>query len=125
MTQHRVLIADDDHKLLKAMRARLEAAGFEVVETQDSYQAVEQARRWIPDVLILDINMPAGGGFSVHDRITKIPELNNTRVIYITGEDPARVDELVCKSGAFAVIHKPFEASAIVNAVWEALLVEH
>lgn len=122
MPIQKILIADDDVRLLEAMKTRLAAIGFEVVTTQDSYQALEQARKVKPDVLVLDINMPAGNGFSVQQRVQRCPELGNVPVIYVTGEDPDKVDEIAMAMGAFAVLHKPFESSDLVDTIMDALI---
>ena len=70
--RRRILIADDDRNLLQALTVRLDAAGYDVITTQDAYQALDFARKHRPDLLLLDINMPAGSGFSVHERIAKV-----------------------------------------------------
>ena len=121
MSSKTILIADDDLLLLKAMKTRLEAAGFRVVATQDSYQAVDHARRLNPDLLVLDINMPAGSGFTVQQRVENLPELSCTPVIYVTGEDPDQVDGIAAQMGAFSVLHKPFGASELLDTAQRAL----
>jgi len=117
----KILIADDDRDLLTSLSVRLEAEGYEVVCVQDSYQAVEQARKACPDALILDINMPAGDGFSVQDRVNKMTDLNGIPVIYLTGERSVRVTELAKAHHAFALIFKPFETKDLLSAVRSAV----
>lgn len=121
MTTKTILIADDDRGHLMAMKVRLEAEGFTVIGTQDAYHAVEQARKFKPDLLILDINMPAGTGFSVQERLNNFPELSNIPVIYVTGEDPDRVDSIAQEIGAFAVLHKPFDSSDLTDTCKRAI----
>lgn len=123
MAAKTILIADDDTGLLEALAVRLEAEGFEVISTRDAYQALAIARRDRPDLLLLDINMPAGNGFSVQERIGKIEELAGTPIIYITGEEPGTVDRTALELGAFAVVHKPFETAALLDTVRGALCV--
>lgn len=118
----KLLIADDDLNLLKALTVRLESAGFEVITTQDAYQALEFARRSRPDALLLDINMPAGNGFSVQERISKIEELAGIPVIYITGDESEAVDRNARKLGAFAIIHKPFKTEKLLDIVHSAIV---
>jgi len=89
----KILVADDDRRLLESLTVRLENAGFEVRCAEDGYQAVQMANRWRPDVAILDINMPAGDGFSVHERIKTLRGgvLEGVPIIYLTGERSPRV----------------------------------
>lgn len=117
MESRRILIADDDLKLLEALTVRLEAEGFDVIATQDAYQALALARRDQPDLMLLDINMPAGNGFSVQERASEIEELSDTPIIYITGEEPDVVDATAEELGAAAVVHKPFETAELLDAI--------
>lgn len=116
-----ILIADDDVALLAALKARLEAAGYSVVATQDGYSAIDRAAHLCPDLLILDVNMPAGDGFSVQARMNKIDELANTPVIYLTGSSDETIDQSAAALGAFAVIHKPFQTEDLLTTVACAL----
>ena len=121
MASKSILIADDDLGLLQALATRLEAEEYRVTVTQDAYHALALARRYVPDLLLLDINMPAGSGFSVQERIKKIDELAAVPVIYITGEPPESVDQAAEQLGAFAVIRKPFETNHLLDTIRSAL----
>ena len=121
MRRHIILIADDDTRMLTLMRVRLEAQGFNVIAAHDGYQAVDMARHHEPDVIITDVQMPAGSGFTVQERIDKIEEIAGTPIIYVTGADPDSVDAQALAMGAYTVLHKPFTASALVDSVLGAL----
>ena len=121
MSKKTILVADDNFQLLRALSVRLEAEGYRVVEAQDAIQAVSAARQCNPDLLILDINMPAGDGFTILQRIQAIDELHDVPVIYLTGERSARVINGARKSGAFAVIYKPFDTDQLILTVAEKL----
>lgn len=116
-----ILIADDDVALLAALKARLEAAGYSVAAAQDGYSAMDRAAHLCPDLLILDVNMPAGDGFSVQSRMSKIDELASTPVIYLTGSSDVTIDQSAASMGAFAVIHKPFQTEDLLSTVASAL----
>jgi len=117
----KILIADDDHALLTSLAVRLRSEGYEVVCAQDGYQAVEQARRVGPDVIILDVHMPAGDGFTVQDRLDKMSDFAGTPVIYLTGERSEHVRALVEAHGAFALLLKPFDTGDLLATVREAI----
>jgi len=117
----KILIADDDRALLTSLSIRLKAEGYEVLCVQDSYSALAQARKEWPHLLILDINMPAGDGFTVHDRVNKVDHLNGIPVIYLTGERSDRVVKLAKTHQAFALIFKPFETKELLSAVRAAM----
>lgn len=119
----RILLADDDRTLLASLSTRLRAAGFEVRCAQDGYQAVQIANRWRPDAAILDINMPAGDGFSVHDRIESLRGgvLKGVPIIYLTGERSTRVSLAAKAHGAFALVHKPYDARELIDTLEAAV----
>lgn len=117
----KILLADDDRNLLASLSIRLQAAGYEVCAVQDSYQAVAQARRAAPDLLVLDINMPAGDGFTVQDRVDRMSTVHHVPVIYLTGERSERVAALARSKHAFAVLYKPFDTADLLQAIVAAL----
>lgn len=121
MNDKTILIADDDLKLVQALTVRLESVGFKIITTQDAYQALALARQEEPDLLLLDVNMPAGSGFSVQQRIADADDLRTIPTIYITGEDPDNVDRTARELGAFAIIHKPFETDTLLDTIRAAL----
>jgi DNA-binding response OmpR family regulator len=117
MKKVKVLIADDSETLLSALRIQLEAQGFEVATCADAYTALAQARTTKPDVLVLDIRMPAGDGFSVLERMGKIPELRDLPVIYITGDQSTELDLKAERMGACGLIHKPIVFSTLLKMI--------
>jgi DNA-binding response OmpR family regulator len=121
MKPKRILIADDDDAILAAIRTRLEAEGFEVLTAQDGYQALAMARTARPDLLVLDINMPAGSGFSVHERLAKIDGMADTPIIFITGETADTIRHEAIAHGVTSVIHKPFQRDELVEAARASL----
>ncbi len=117
MKPKRVLIADDDDRLLQAMTIRLEADGFQVRTARDAYQALQSAVTDVPDVLVLDINMPAGTGLSVQERIRALPREKHVPVVFVTGYSSPELDRKAHEIGAFAMIHKPFDFNDFVDTV--------
>ena len=67
-----ILIADDDERVVKVLMLRLGKLGFNIVTASDGYSALALASECKPNLLLLDINMPAGDGFSVQERMKGI-----------------------------------------------------
>ncbi len=117
----RILIADDDEILLSAMRIRLQALDVEVITATDGYNSLAKARSEKPDLLILDVNMPAGDGFSVQERLKGIEGLESVPVIYLTGDRSERLDDLARQVGGIALFHKPVGMQKLVETIRTAL----
>lgn len=121
MPKQTILVAEDDETFRRNVGRFLQKQGYGVICVEDGYQAVEFALRDTPTLLVLDVHMPAGDGFSVHQRVRRHPELALTPVIYMT-HDPSHEIELVADGdGAFALLHKPFELDDLLKAVHGAI----
>ena len=117
----RILLADDDELLLKALTIRLEKLNVQVITATDGYTSLAKASEWRPDLMILDVNMPAGDGFSVQERLGNDPALRRIPVIYLTGDQSQRLDTLCEKMGGFALFHKPFRLPQLIECINQAL----
>ncbi len=106
----RVLIADDHLLFRDGLKSLLEARGVEVVaEAQNGKQAVEMARHFKPDIVLMDLTMPEMGGLDATRVLTA--DESETRVVVVTAsEDDADLFEAI-KSGAQGFIPKNLEAS--------------
>jgi CheY-like chemotaxis protein len=113
----RILVADDSEKLLAALQLQLERHGFEVHTSPDAYLALAKAKNFMPDLLILDIRMPAGNGFSVLERMDKIPELRHTPVIYMTGDQSAELELRAEQMGARGFVRKPISLPKMLELI--------
>jgi len=121
MKTYKILVAEDDAALLKSMRIRLSSEGYEVLCANDGYQAVAMAREQRPDMLILDINMPAGDGFSVQDRVWKMVHMRRVPIVYITGDRSQEMLDRAHILGARSLLRKPFDSSELLQTVRDAL----
>ena len=104
-----VLIADDDHVQTRILTARLKERGHKIMVAHDAIQTWVVVNRRMPDVLILDIQMPGGTGRAVLQQLKSNPKTNQIPVIVVTGsidpEDRAKFIEL----GASEFLTKPVD----------------
>lgn len=121
MKTYKILVAEDDATLLDSIKIRLLSRGYAVVCARDGYQAVALALKEQPDLLVLDVNMPAGDGFSVQDRVRKMPHLHRTPIVYITGDHSHSLVERAIGGGARSILRKPFASAELLQVVEEAL----
>jgi two-component system KDP operon response regulator KdpE len=110
----RILVVDDEERMVRFIRLNLEYDGFQVIEAFNGHQSIEKIRSNLPDLVLLDVMMPDIDGFEV---LRIIRETNSVPVIMLTakGEEEDRVRGL--EMGADDYITKPFSPRELVSRV--------
>lgn len=111
---HRVLVVDDEPRMIHFIRLNLEHDGYEVIEATSGTEALEQLRDRLPDLILLDVMMPDMDGF---ETLQLLREISTVPVIMLTakGEEEDRVRGL--ELGADDYITKPFSPREMVSRV--------
>jgi DNA-binding response OmpR family regulator len=111
---HRILVVDDEERMVRFIRLNLEHDGFRVVDAYNGTQAINKIRSSLPDLVLLDVMMPDLDGFEV---LKIIREVSSVPVIMLTakGEEDDRVRGL--ELGADDYITKPFSPRELVSRV--------
>jgi len=117
MTTAKILIVDDDPDLRQALRLRLRANNYATINAGDGYSAIAQAYKEHPDLIILDLGLPAGDGFVVLERLQKDDKLSTIPVIVLTARDTQSSEDLVLRSGAAAFSQKPADNAELLNVI--------
>jgi DNA-binding response OmpR family regulator len=125
MTPAKILIVDDDPDLRQALRLRLRANHYETVNAGDGYSAIAQAYKEHPNLIILDLGLPAGDGFVVLDRLQKDDKLSTIPVIVLTARDPQSAEKLALQSGAAAFFQKPADNAELLDVIRATLSQAH
>jgi two-component system KDP operon response regulator KdpE len=110
----RILVVDDEARMINFIRMNLELEGFQVIEAANGVQALDMVRRHIPGLIILDVMMPRMDGF---ETLQTLRESSNIPVIILTakGEEEDKVRGL--ELGADDYVTKPFGARELVSRV--------
>lgn len=110
----RILVVDDEKRMVRFIRLNLEHDGFQVVEAYRGADAIENLRSRLPDLILLDVMMPDIDGFEV---LHMIREISSVPVIMLTakGEEDDRVRGL--ELGADDYVTKPFSPRELVSRV--------
>jgi two-component system KDP operon response regulator KdpE len=110
----RILVVDDEERMVRFIRLNLEHDGFQVIEAYNGTQAIDKMRSGLPDLILLDVMMPDIDGFEV---LRIIREISSVPVIMLTakGEEDDRVRGL--EFGADDYITKPFSPRELVSRV--------
>jgi DNA-binding response OmpR family regulator len=117
----KILIIDDDDHLLLGLTARLKTNGYAVVWASDAVTAISVARDEAPDLIILDLGLPAGNGFLVLDRMKALSDLVAIPVIVLSARDPANNKRKALDAGAAAYFQKPPDNHEFLMAIRRAL----
>jgi CheY-like chemotaxis protein len=117
----RVLLVDDDNTILLGTGIRLKSMGYIVFTAKDAVSAVTAVRKNEPDVVVLDISLPAGDGFLVADRLQNMVGSAATPIIFITASENPALRERAMKLGAVGFLKKPFDATSLADAIESAL----
>jgi type II secretory ATPase GspE/PulE/Tfp pilus assembly ATPase PilB-like protein/ActR/RegA family two-component response regulator len=113
----RVLIADDDKMIRLLVRMLLEKDGCQVLEAENGAVAMETARRELPDLMLVDLQMPDMDGFQVVQMMRADPRLAGIAVMVLTSETSTLVETRVLEMGADDYVMKPFEPEVLLSRV--------
>ena len=117
----KILIVEDDRDLQRALAIRLHASGYHVVTAEDGISAIATARKEKPDLVLLDLGLPAGNGFTVLESFSKMPGLWDTPVVVLTGRDPSVAEPQARQYGISAFMRKPVDNDVLLATIAESL----
>jgi len=119
----KILLVEDELDFAKMVKIRLESLGYEVSIAGDAYSGTQAIIKSTPDLIILDLMMPAGGGFSILERIRSIPAKATIPVVIVTGKtiDQA-LKEQAETYGVSAIFSKPYDSVQFVQKIKTLLM---
>ena len=121
MANSKIMIVDDDPDLRQALRLRLRANNYDTVNAVDGYSALALAYKEHPDLIILDLGLPAGDGFVVLKRLQKDDKLSTIPVIVLTARDPQSSERRALQAGASAFFQKPVDNAQLLDVIRASL----
>jgi two-component system alkaline phosphatase synthesis response regulator PhoP len=114
---HKVLVVDDEEPILELLKYNLEKNGYEVKTALDGAKAVDIARKFIPDLVLLDIMMPKMDGVETCRLLRDIPELQKTFVVFLTARAEEYSEVAAFDVGADDYINKPIKPRALMSRI--------
>jgi len=117
MATQKILIVDDDPDLRQALRLRLRANNYETVNAVDGYSAIAQAYKERPNLILLDLGLPAGDGFTVLERLQRDDKLSTIPVVVLTARDPQSNELRALQAGAAAFFQKPADNAELLEVI--------
>ena len=117
----KILIVDDDKEIALLLASRLKANKYDVVVAYDAVEAVAKAFKEKPDLILLDIKMPAGGGLRVMHNLRNAADTATIPVIVITAYPSQEIQQKVKEMGSVNFIAKPYKAEDVLSKIRKAL----
>ncbi len=110
----KILIADDDPQLLRALRITLAAKGYEVIEARDGIEAIDLAASETPDMYLLDLGMPGFDGLEV---VHAVRGWSDAPILVVSGRTGAGEKVEVLDAGADDYVTKPFSVDELLARI--------
>jgi two-component system alkaline phosphatase synthesis response regulator PhoP len=114
---HKVLVVDDEEPILELLKYNLEKGGYEVATAIDGMKAVEIAKEFLPDLVLLDIMMPVMDGVEACRRIREIPQMEKTFIVFLTARSEEYSEVAAFDVGADDYITKPIKPRALMSRI--------
>ena len=121
MTPKRILIVEDTEDNRRIMRDLLSNAGFDIVEAHDGQAAVAAAANYVPDLILMDIQLPVLIGYEAIRRIKADPKLQAIPIIAVTSYALTGDKESARAAGCDRYVAKPFSPRQLLATIRELL----
>jgi twitching motility two-component system response regulator PilH len=115
MTIQKILVVDDSASQRLLLSAILTEQGYQVVTANDGAEAVEQSKKEMPDLIIMDVIMPNLNGFKATRAITTDETTWHIPVILLTSKDMESDRIWGLRQGATAFLHKPVDPNELIE----------
>jgi CheY-like chemotaxis protein len=119
----RILVADDQPSARELLRTILSNAGYDVVEAADGNEAVKRATESVPDLILLDIQMPGRDGFNVCTTLRTDPRFSNVPIIAMTAGLMQGERDRAMSAGFSEFLAKPISLAVLRRTVADLLQV--
>ena len=118
----KILIADDEHKIVMTLEYAFRKVGYEVFIARDGTEVLELLKEQIPDLILLDIMMPNLDGYSTLSEIKKTEKFQKIKIIFLSAKTSEKDIQKGLEMGADAYITKPYSIKKLSEKVQELLL---
>ncbi len=116
-----ILIVEDEPLNMRLTVDLLEINGFNTLSCCDGIAALETLKNTIPDLILLDINMPKMNGYEVHEKIRKDSRLNCVKVLALSASVMKEDEEKIRKAGFDDFVPKPIDTKGLVKKIKDYL----
>jgi two-component system alkaline phosphatase synthesis response regulator PhoP len=114
---NKILVVDDDSDILELLQYNLEKEGYYVRVANSGLKAIETAKIFQPNLVLLDIMMPGMDGVETCRLLREIPELTNTHILFLTARSEEYSEVAAFDAGADDYINKPIKPRALLSRI--------
>lgn len=112
----KVLVIEDDQKIAKSLEIRLRSVGVRPILAYDAVMGVQSFNAYNPDLIIMDVMMPAGNGIDTAINIQDMSD-SDIPIIFITASKKISVQDKALALGAAGFFEKPYDSERLLNKV--------
>lgn len=113
----KILIADDEPDILEILRFNLEAEGYETASAKNGAEAIQKAKTFLPDLIILDVMMPGTNGIQACQELRLLANFKNTIIIFLSALGDELTEVKALESGADDFINKPIRPKILLTKI--------
>ncbi len=113
----KILIADDEPDIIEIISFHLTKAGFEVITARDGSEAIEKAKQFTPDCIVLDIMMPKRNGFEVCEYLRSNSQFDKTLIVLLTALNDEASHIKGLELGGDDFVNKPISPKVLVSRI--------
>jgi DNA-binding response OmpR family regulator len=121
MGNKKILIVDDDPDVRHGMQIRLKANHYDTFFAGNAHSSMVEAQKHEPDLIILDLGLPAGDGFQVMESLKKFPALAVIPIIVVSARDARGNQQRALEAGAKAFLQKPVNNAELLAVIRKVL----
>lgn len=114
---HRVLVVDDEADIAALLAYNFSEAGYDVLTASEGMAAVSLAQRWLPEAIVLDLNLPGLDGFAVCEMLRVLPSTRDIPILILTAFATEQSRKVGLQLGANDYLTKPFSPRDVVARV--------
>lgn len=114
---NKILVVDDEPDILELLKYNLDKEGYKVKVCSDGVSAVETAKEFLPDLILLDIMMPKQDGIETCRQIRDLSILNDTFIVFLTARSEEYSEVAAFDMGADDYITKPVKPRALISRI--------
>lgn len=113
----RILVVDDEQDIIELLEYNLTKEGYDVRTANNGIKAIEEAKEFLPQLILMDIMMPKMDGVEACRKIREIPKLKESYVIFLTARSEEFSEIAAFEAGADDFITKPIKPRALISRV--------